>query len=304
MNTPPLKPDNHLKDSVLQRLEREAVTPTPKWYWHCIEGSLWLLWGISILFGALSVSIMLFAGSHIRYALFEATHDSPAAFAIDALPYIWVLAFTLMAALAYKNFRNTKHGYRYPLTQILISSLVFSLVGGLLLHLAGIGGVLDAQLGKTMPLYNSQEEMELRHWQQPELGRMVGRIIEQASNTSAVLFNDVEDTIWSVETKELRELDKQMLISGKQVRLLGMFESSDDEEYFYACGVFGWMFGSKASLKDMREARTGFIDKMVTYHKMRELKEEAEEREEEQIDRDEKRCMNMPVVQKVFRPQR
>lgn len=253
-----------LAESVLERISNEQVVPCSKWQVRCSEYSVWLLWGTTVAFGALSVAVMLFVGGHASYALHEATHTSVVSFFVEVMPYIWIGVFGVMALLAYVNFRHTKHGYRYQVHHILLSSIAFSVLGGLFLHAFNVGAIIDDQFGKRMATYPSMEKKELQLWQDAAAGRLVGTFMEMDETDSLYMFTDTAGARWHIETVELRDRDRQLLSSGNTVRVLGTTTDAVAAK-FYACGVFPWMFDKKTSLSEMREDRKEFVDKMYEH---------------------------------------
>ena len=133
------KTEESCKDKVFSRIQGEAISPRSKLVFQSREFAVWALWTLSIVVGAFSVAVVGFVLTHHEYALYEATHENFATFIVEALPYMWILTFGLMAAVAIFNLRHTKHGYRYPLWQVFGSSVVLSLVGGGVLHVFGFG---------------------------------------------------------------------------------------------------------------------------------------------------------------------
>lgn len=268
---------SQLQASVLERIEKEHVQPMPKWQFVLYEYGIWCLWGLSVVIGAIAVAVMVFVSMHAGFAFYEATHETPLSFFIEVLPYLWIMIFIVMAVLAYSNMRKTKKGYKYPLWQILMSSLFFSVLGGIVLHYAGVGYLIDHAMGSKMPMYPSFEATELRMWQMPEEGRIVGRIEEKQPMDAFVRFVDIDDNQWLLNTQELMSEDIATLQSGKRVKVLGVVTSSSSEE-FHGCGVFAWMMDPDVSLKDMKNERLAFVNR-IYQHKERSLlaKSDAEE---------------------------
>tara|TARA_B100000745_G_C20153257_1_gene395291 strand:- start:3644 stop:4633 length:990 start_codon:yes stop_codon:yes gene_type:complete len=257
-----------LVTSVLKRIEGEHVVPSSKWRFVCTEYGIWALWALTVVIGALSVAVMIFVGGHARFALYEATHDTALSFFVEVLPYIWIVVFVVMTVLAYVNLRHTKRGYRYQVYHVVISSVVFSVVGGLVLHVFGIGSLIDTQFGKRMPNYQSMEKAEIRMWQAPKEGRLVGIFSAMDETDTLYVFTDEAGQVWKIETLELRDRDKELLSSGYQVRVLGT--TTDAAQYrFYACGVFPWMFGKDVSTMDIREDRKQFVARMYEHMETR-----------------------------------
>ena len=285
-----------LKGKVLERLQAEQVQPYSKWFWAGQESLVWILWVASVIFGALSVAVLIFAATHARFALFEATHESPWQFALEVLPYIWIGAFVVMALLAYVNLRRTKHGYRYPFSHVVISSLLFSIGGGVLLNLAGVGYMIDGQLGERMPMYKSLEERESSMWQNPGNGRLVGAV-KGSLSTSTVIFTDIDGDKWTLSTEDLHTPDIRVLKSGEKVRVLGV-NASTSVHTLHACGVFPWMFEKTVSLNEMEEERQNFIERMYA-HKDRADEREARLNKEVFGKKAMGLCADMPAIRRI-----
>lgn len=249
----------------MHRIEGEGIYPRPKSFYTRHEVMVWGLWAISVIIGALAVAVMLYAFVHHQFALYEATHESFGTFLIDALPYLWISAFALMAVVAVYNLRHTKHGYRYPVWQIVVSSLVLSVAGGTALHFLGFGYVVDHALGQGMSQYPSQAKLETRLWQNPDQGRLLGRVTRQMQPPSLLTtFTDVDGLKWMLDTSELSKEEQELLFSEKNIKLVGVI-SEHDAFLFHTCGAFPWLLDRQASKEDFVAAREAFEHKMRGY---------------------------------------
>jgi len=252
----------NLSGAVLERIEQ--ITPDARWKFLCMNYFVWIAWALSVIFGAISFTVLLYVGNHARFALYEATNDTPLSFFVEVLPYIWIGTFIAMGAFAYFNMRHTKSGYKYPMWQLLISNIVFSVAGGIALNVFGAGYLIDTQLGKGMSMYTSLEHTEARMWQNPREGRLLGVFSEMDEKDEMYMFVDGNTKKWSIQTVELRVRDRELLSSGNTVRVLG---TTTDEKagYFHACGVFPWMFDDDVSVSDMKSDRRVFVERMYEH---------------------------------------
>ncbi len=228
----------NLKSQILTRLEDEAIEPRAKWVCNILQYSTWVMWLGTVVLGALSVAVTFFVVGHQRFALYEVTHTSFAAFAVEVLPLLWIGIFVLMVTFAVLNLRHTSRGYRYPLWQVLGSSMVLSLVLGGLLHLIGIGFSLDQKMGTWAKGYATQERIDLKWWQNPEAGRLVGTaMFVRESGGTDIRFVDVAGTSWQLTQDELSEREQQLLLAGQQVRIFG---APQTDAVFHVCGAMPW----------------------------------------------------------------
>jgi hypothetical protein len=257
---------NDLRTEVLSRIQKDSLCPHSKLWYGSKEFGVWLLWLLTVLFGALSVAVTLFVVMHRQYSLYQATHKSFLSFAVDVLPYLWITLFTLMAIFAVYNLRHTKNGYRYPLWKILGSSMVLSLAGGTLLHLAGAGFSLDKQIGVFSKEYPSQEKLELRFWQSPEEGRLVGVFLgpKEGVPLPLVMLEDTTGMRWEMDVTELNDMDRYMIEKGKRVRVIGILESALPAQ-FHACGVFPWVYEQKYSMRELGEMKKSMQERILRH---------------------------------------
>jgi len=251
-----------LSSMVLERIEQ--ITPDSKWKFLCMNYFVWIAWALSVVFGAISFTVLLYVGTHARFELYEATHDTPLSFFAEVLPYLWIGTFIAMGSFAYFNMRHTKCGYKYPMWQLLVSSVLFSVLGGIVLHIFGTGHLIDTQLGKGMPIYKSLERTEAQMWQRPEKGRLLGVFSEMDDKDEMYIFIDADAKKWNIQTVELRPDDRALLSSGNTVRVLGITTDSNARQ-FHACGVFPWMFDDDVSVKEMKIGRRIFIERMYEH---------------------------------------
>jgi len=248
-----------LKDSLMQRIDTEKLTPRSRLFFRGRECFIWTLWLLSVLIGALAVGISLFVMNRRQYELYEATHSNFFTFLVDILPFVWIIVFGIMTFLAVYNLRNTKKGYRYSVPTILASSIVLSFAGGSALQYFGLGYSIDSVLGQQMNMYMSQDKIEVALWQAPAEGRLIGQRINVAfMGTSTLLFEDSNGVEWLVETHELFPSDQALLVTNKTVRVLGKVLDPNAKR-FHACGVFPWMMSAEVTRKELSNQRDTFV---------------------------------------------
>lgn len=251
-----------IKAAVLKKIECGEVCPRSRWFFRCREGVVWLLWGLSIMLGALAVAISIFAVSYQQFALYEATHDNFLTFIVAVLPYLWFLIFAAMITIGVLNLRHTKRGYRYSLWQIVLSSVVLSFAGGSLLHVLGLGYVIDHELGEQMNIYTSQEKLEQRMWQKPEEGRLIGRQTHGTlSATSTIIFKDITGGGWQVDVTDLSPSEIDLLLQGESIKLIGVM-TNEEVKSFHSCGAFPWTYTKYNTRAELIAARERFLERM------------------------------------------
>ena len=253
--------DNKIKESVLERLEREGITPRSRLYWLSYEYAFWGAWLLSVVLGAVALAVLSFTSLYIGYSLYEATHQSFLTFFFDTLPYLWFLAFAGLTIVAYFNLRNTKRGYKYPLYLVVGSSFGFSVLGAIVLHSLGAGYTLDRYMGEQLGSYQSRAEFEAQMWQNPLEGRMFGaaKVLDE-DDLEHVRFIDVKNEEWDVTISELRAKDAELLLSGHKVRMLVATTTEELRDGMIACAVFPWILDTAPGMERWRAERKNFIE--------------------------------------------
>lgn len=250
-------PKKTLTTCVFERIDAEQVCPRPRWWFRSRECVVWTLWLLSVVIGALAVAVTLYTLLLRQYALYEVTHDSFWWSVAVALPYIWFVAFGSMVVFAVYNIRHTKYGYRYPLWQIIFSSVLVSMVTGFGLQLAGIGHLTDQILGKNMGMYPSQQKYERTLWQQPEQGRLVAVMMHSTEDANVIVMRDINNERWVIDISDASDVDQVFLQSGKFMKILGVMIDRNTKQ-FMACGSTPWHFDKPVSRAELYTERDAF----------------------------------------------
>lgn len=253
--------NNKIKESVLDRLEREGITPRSRLYWMSYEYAFWSAWLLSVVLGAVALAVLSFTSLYIGYSLYEATHPTFLTFFFATLPYLWFLTFVGLTLVAYFNLRNTKRGYKYSLYLVVGSSFGFSVLGAVMLHSLGTGYYLDYYLGEHLDSYQSRAEFEAQMWQNPLAGRLLGAVkVLDEDDLERVRFIDVKNEEWDVTITELRPKDSELLLSGHKVRMLVATTTEEIRDGVVACAVFPWILDTAPGVERWRAERKNFVE--------------------------------------------
>lgn len=280
MDTQPQKTDHSpaadslVRNSVLERLARDGVTPRPWWQFYVREGVVWGCWLLSVVVGAVAVAVTLYVTLSVPYMLYEAMHTNFLTAAVQALPWLWLIVFLAMAYLAWVNLRHTRRGYRYQALTLVASSVVLSVGLGVVLHQFGHGYAMDQTLAAWMTTYPSHEKGRLAVWQAPQEGRLVGTVMADRGQividhaTGTIVFQDNAGEQWRLLVSELPSRGHTLLegLEGGRLRLIG---TSTAPHEFYVCGAFHWVFASEydAYSEQQEKERVAFVE-TATLHQV------------------------------------
>ena len=137
---------SQLAKSIIGKIKKKQIKPTPKWVFLFKRSVVWSLFGLSVLFGSMAISIILFEMRDMDYAVYKEMGSSLTGFVLLALPYFWLVLLAGFLALACYHFRHTKSGYHHNMFAIVVLSLVISIIFGTGLYATGISENLENSL--------------------------------------------------------------------------------------------------------------------------------------------------------------
>lgn len=290
---------SHIASEVLKRIESQSILPTSRFQFICAQWGIWIVWLATIVSGAAALAVSFYVTLSANYALYEATHENFITFFVAVMPFVWVCLFIAMVYVSIFQMRNTKRGYRYSAWVLISSSLIFTILGAIVLHSFGLGYVLDQKLGQQLGIYMSQAKMEQKMWQMPQAGRLVGSLeqLNQDSEPVPILnFKDEEGVLWRLGVNELREQETDLLLRGGRVRLLG---TTTSEFSFHVCGVFPAMGDRAFGFREMARERRDFDDTMGEHvRQMMNRSAETEPNEHQNVPLD-RLCSHLEIMKRM-----
>lgn len=227
-----------IKNKLLEKIENNEVTPIPTWQFLIRGYGLWVLSGLLLIFGSLSVASVLYILTKNDWDIYLELHESKLMHILITLPYLWLALFLIMLALLYLDIKHTKHGYRYSTLTLLLGTVGLSVVCGGLLHLTGFGQRLDTVLREAVPTQAYLFNPRLRGLSHPEHGVLTGRItaIEHTSSTTlrVLLDNPLLEDTWIIIVQENTALPPQGIRVRDHIRVLGEeIEQREAEEHTF-----------------------------------------------------------------------
>lgn len=191
-----------MASSVLSRIDRESIAPTPRWHYLFHEGVVWGVGAGAVVIGALAVAGIIFTGTYSDWEYYEATHDNLASFALDIVPYTWIITLLLFGLTAYISVRHTKRGYRYSIPILMLGAVGASSFLGTALYGAGAGRYIDEEIGRAIPMHRSLQETKIGFWNQPEMGIISGIVKEITDDGTLTLRTPRGDEMVSITSLE------------------------------------------------------------------------------------------------------
>lgn len=263
MTSIPNPQPSEASQKILAEIAREGIVPRPKWYWEARNRALWIPGILTTLFGAYTLSGILYWLSHGEWENYTYTRYSAARYALMSAPIAWVICFGLFSLLTIYMVKRTTTGYRLRRRNILLGSLFGSIVIGMLFYNAAERLQSQPLTGYHTPTTRNQ----LRLWQNPQEGRILGSITEVHENEGTLTLVDVEGSTWTIETRELLMMPPPGVWEQKNIRVVGIVPKG---MYMTACYILPWNFS-------LEEPKKRLFEKMkAAQEELFELEKEAQ----------------------------
>ena len=189
---------NEFEKKVLDTIASRGLTPRPYAYFLAKRSVFWSLAVVSILLGAISVAVMIFAMQDYLATGGRGFDNLPLTDVLEYLPYVWVATFSSFLASAYYALRQTPRGYIYETWKILTAALVLSLTLGVALHAAGAGSRIHGFLVESLPVYESLTRPRAKTAPEPGKGILTGTVLSFDGGPAMVL-KDFTGRNWTID---------------------------------------------------------------------------------------------------------
>lgn len=193
-----------ISKKVLTKIKKEEIKPVSRLSFLLKNSSIWTLFGISIIFGSVGFSIVLFMLERTDISAFLSSVNSPIKLIFISIPLLWVSLTTLSLMLGYINFRNTKRGYRFEFIKVFLLNILSVVLLGSLLHLAGVSFIFNTLFEKNIPFYTQVADSRYAVWNRPQEGFLAGkiaRIEEEGENMLIISLDNEEYTVLYSEAR-------------------------------------------------------------------------------------------------------
>lgn len=224
--------DSNASQKAMEKIMKGEVAPRSRWRFVVQNTFLWILGFLSILAGAIVVSVIIFTLANSDMDLYREIYGYMVSRFTLTFVLLWILITGGFIALCDVAIRNTQRGYVYPLWLILVVDIFASVIIGFIFYTSGIGCMIDSTLGTYIAQYRDIEQRRVELFHKPEQGILMGRIIDVKEDYLEVATTNGD--MWIVFIDELPECKSTQLTIGNQVVFAGQI---NDDHLFVACDV-------------------------------------------------------------------
>jgi hypothetical protein len=215
-----------LIQKTLKEIEEKNIAPKPKWQHNLRDYAFWAFFVISIIIGALATSTIIYLLASHDWDVHEYLNKSLLEDIFSSLPYLWIAILSVLIIFAFSQFQKTKSGYRHSPYIIVGTSVISSLLLGVMFFYSFSDLGIHDFLSKRVPIYNSLVCSETTVWNNIGSGLLNGEVIAIKNNNEFTL-RDCNGKIWEVQYDESQGLKKMPLMTGMKIKMVGMQEGDN-----------------------------------------------------------------------------
>lgn len=256
-------------DKILGRIDKEHVTPRPRWQFLIKDVLFWMLWVISTVLGAIAASAIAFAWVNAGWEFREITHQGLMPFLLEMMPLVWLVALGAVLFAAHENLRHTAVGYRYPFVMVLGLSLLITVLLGIALFIAGIGARVEEEFGQRIPLQRPVLIRQQMRWTDPQRGLLAGEVVSVDGPSSVFVLRTMDGRQWQVMSSGISDPSRDVLKQYSMVRVIGVPPvvavpaEHVSTTAFRACAIFPWnVHGTPQQWDAFHTGRTTFFKRV------------------------------------------
>lgn len=204
---------------LLEKIQSEKILQRSRLRFIFRNIFFWTLFVFSIIIGGLSFSVILFAFSQEDFDLFSQIVNSRIELFFGLLPFFWIFSCFVFLLISIFVIRHTKKGYRYSPFLVFGSSIVLSIVLGIIIFFTGGAEKMERIFSENVPVYKSLEERKISRWSNPENGFLSGMIIEKKENI--LIIKDWDHKKWEVDFENSVIRGKLLLEKDDKIKIIG-----------------------------------------------------------------------------------
>lgn len=206
-------------EKLMEKIKDGRINPRPRWQFSFKDRLAWSGFIISVLFGALAFSVVLFAIQQVDFNILSYMGKSVWAVILGLIPLIWIIALIILLVLAILSLMRSKKGYKIPSLTLIATSTAVSILAGTLFFITGGGKWLEHAFASEVNIYQGVEERKTILWMMPDEGYLGGTIASVDDDEFELL--DFEDHTWIIDFEGADIPPAVSLTAGVKVKIIG-----------------------------------------------------------------------------------
>lgn len=219
-----------MSERILETIEKQGITPKPKWHFFLKEGFVWGLAVVALFVGSVATALTLYIGNASRFIEHHILF-SDVRYLFQMIPLLWLFLFGIGVFYTVYALRETRRGYKWSPAWLVGLSLGISVLIGSSAYALGASEIIDRYLLTAMPLYKPLTSFEPKHWMNGEEGVVAGVVTEVGPTAFTIQKLDGEFLKIQIDP-ENPVFEMENLMIGMRLRLVGTTTQEGDEEVF------------------------------------------------------------------------
>lgn len=237
--------------STLEKIKKEHIAPESRWKYLVRRYAMWFLFGLIVVFGAISFATAYYLLTSLDWDLYRFMHQSFLGYSLSIFPYFWAILISLFIAIAFFDIRKTETGYRFSwlkISLVVVGGII--LLGGLM-SAVGVGKKFNGMMSKGVPYYGKHMMVTKEsQWSNPGGGFLAGKIV--AISAGEIEIVDLGGKKWRILSDDKTLIRPKANISMQQmIKIIGTQLGSDS---FSAIEIRPWMGGGGMVMGASNEA--------------------------------------------------
>ncbi len=212
---------SELEKRVLEEIGKRGLAPRPYSYFLAKRSVFWTLAVLSIVLGAVSVAVLIFAVTDFVQTGGRGFDEMPFDDISQVLPLIWLATVAVCTVSASLALRQTPRGYRIRMVSFAAGVLALSVGLGALLHHAGAGERTHNFLSARLPAYERLTRMADKALADPDKGWLAGPAVS-FDGKSTLTIKDFKGQTWTVDVQGAKVSLDEPLGSEEDVSIKGV----------------------------------------------------------------------------------
>lgn len=205
---------------VLKKIKEENISPKSYFQVYWKNYVFWIAWGVIMIFGAISFSMLLLNVLDIRPEFLRVLGVGHyLRLLMETAPYLWIILVFIAVGTGYFAMRKTRTGYRYNM--IFITTIIVLMISmlGVLLHLSKF----DRHVGERMTHNQRISEIGFparERLSRPGDGTIGGRII--SISEGEIIIENLQGNTWTILYNKKTKIDLRKKIEvGMHIAVIG-----------------------------------------------------------------------------------
>jgi hypothetical protein len=179
----------NISQKVLTQIKKEKIEPKSKFNLATRDYLIWLMLFLFLIIGSLATSVVIYMIENGDWDLSKQMDKSFLGFVFATLPYFWLVILFFFVLILYYAFKYTQGGYKYHAYSVIITTILLSIILGLLFYNIGLAQVIDNSFAEKVPFYNKFLNNKQKFLTQPQQGILAGKVVEIINNEKFVLYD-------------------------------------------------------------------------------------------------------------------